>query len=78
MLAIGKDYIAPIDYFRRNDAAIIANTMSEIFEQVKRIVENPSLIDEYGEKAFNCAVRNHEKGMMNKRFIDTMLRAVEK
>lgn len=78
VLAIGKDYIAPIDYFRRNDAAIIANTMSEIFEQVKRIVENPSLIDEYGEKAFNCAVRNHEKGMMNKRFIDTMLRAVEK
>ena len=75
VLAIGKEYIAPIDYFHRNDAAIIAHTNEEIFEKVKMIVENPALVDEYGEKAFSCAVRNHEKGMMTKRFISTMLKA---
>ena len=74
VLAIGKEYIAPIDYFHRNDAAIIAHTNEEIFEKVKMIVENPALVDEYGEKAFNCAVRNHEKGMMTERFINTMLK----
>ncbi len=76
VLAIGKDYIAPIDYFQRNDAAIIAHSPNEIVEQISRIVDNPGLIDEYGEKAFNCAVRNHEKGMMTRRFIETMLHAV--
>ena len=78
VLPIGKDYIAPIDYFQRNDAAIIAHTNEEIFEKVKMIVENPALVDEYGEKAFSCAVRNHEKGMMTKRFISTMLKAWRK
>ena len=77
VLAIGKEYIAPIDYFHRNDAAIIAHTNEEIIEKVKMIVENPALVDEYGEKAFNCAVRNHEKGMMNERFITTMLKALK-
>lgn len=76
VLAIGKEYIAPIDYFQRNDSAIIAHSKEEILNQVKRIVEHPELIDEYGEKAFNCAVRNHEKGMMNKRFIETMCKVV--
>lgn len=78
VLAIGKDYIAPIDYFQHNDAAIIAHTNEEIFEKVALIVNNPALVDEYGEKAFNCAVRNHEKGMMTERFISTMLKAWKK
>lgn len=77
VLAIGKDDIAPIDYFERNDAAVIAHSREEVFLQVERIVNTPELIDIYGEKAFTCAVRNHEKEMMNNRFIDTMLRAAE-
>ena len=76
VLAIGRDYIAPIDYFQRNDAAIIAHSPEEIVAQVNRITDNPALIDEYGKKAFDCAVRNHEKGMMTRRFIGTMLHAV--
>lgn len=78
VLAIGKEYIAPIDYFQRNDAALIAHSKEEIYQQVKRIVDNPSLIDEYGQKAFDCAVRNHEKKMMDKRFIETMTKACER
>ena len=77
VLAIGKDYIAPIDYFNRNDSALIAHSKEDILEQVKRIVEHPDLVDVYGEKAFNCAIRNHEKKMMNKRFIETMCKAVK-
>ena len=77
VLAIGKEYIAPIDYFRRNDSALIAHTKEEIMKQVKRIVEHPELVNLYGEKAFNCAVRNHEKTMMNKRFIETMCKAAK-
>lgn len=77
VLAVGKDYIAPIDYFQRNDSAIIAHTKEEIMEQVNRIVNHPELVEEYGKKAFDCASRNHEKEMMNKRFIETMIKAVK-
>lgn len=73
VLAIGKDYIAPIDYFKRNDAAIIANDATGIEKSVRLIIEHPDIIDEYGERAFNTAVRNHEKSMINSRFIETML-----
>ena len=78
VLAIGKDYIAPIDYFQRNDSALIAHSVEEIKARVEAIVDNPMITDVYGEKAFNCAVRNHEKNMMNERFTVTMLKAWKK
>ena len=77
ILAIGKNDIAPIDYFRRNDSALIATSVEEIEKRVREIITNPGLTDEYGRKAFDCAVKNHEKGMMNERFINTMKKAVE-
>lgn len=76
VLAIGKTDIAPIDYFIRNDSALVATSNKEIFDQVKNIIDHPSLINEYGEKAFKCAVRNHEKNMIDQRFIDTMMKAM--
>lgn len=76
VLAIGKEEIAPIDYFQRNDSAIIATSMDEIGKKIRMIVSKPDLIEEYGRKAFDCAVRNHERVMMNERFITTMIKAV--
>ena len=77
ILAIGKEDIAPIDYFRRNDSALIATSVKEIEKRVREIITNPGLTDEYGRKAFDCAVKNHEKGMMNERFINTMKKAIQ-
>ena len=76
VFAVGKERIAPIDYFQRNDAAIIAHNAEEIRQCVTRIVDNRIIVDEYGEKAYNCAVRNHEKQMMEQRFINTMCKAL--
>ena len=77
ILAIGKEYIAPIDYFRRNDSALIASSVEEIEKRVREIIVKPNLTDEYGHKAFDCAVRNHERSMMNERFINTIKRVIE-
>ena len=60
--------------FQRNDSALIAHSVEEIKARVEAIVDNPMITDVYGEKAFNCAVRNHEKNMMNERFTATMLK----
>ena len=77
ILAIGKEDIAPIDYFRRNDSALIATSAEEIEKRVREIISKTDLTDKYGRKAFDCAVRNHERDMMNERFINTMKKAVE-
>ncbi len=78
ILAIGKEDIAPIDYFRRNDAALIASCDEDILEQVCKILASPAIINQMGKAAFVCAVKNHEKGAVTERFINTMLRASEK
>lgn len=77
ILAVGKDYIAPIDYFVRNDSAIIATDAEQIKEKIKLIVENPSIVAEYSQKAYDCAVCNHEKSAVDKRFIETMIKAYQ-
>lgn len=76
ILAIGKDDIAPIDYFRKYDSALIANSKLQVQDRISELVNNPMLTDEYGRKAFECAVKNHDKTMMNDRFIITMNKAV--
>lgn len=75
ILAVGKDYIAPIDYFARNDSAIIATDAEQIKEKIKLIIENSSVIAEYSQKAYDCAVRNHDKTAVDRRFIETMMKA---
>lgn len=76
ILAIGKDYIAPIDYFSKYQSAIIASSSNDVYLRIKQIVENIDIINQYGEKAFNCAFANHEQGMMIERFINTIKKTV--
>lgn len=77
VLAIGKENIAPMDYFQRNDSAVIAHNAEEIEQQIRRIVTSPELISEYSRKAYDCAFKNHNREMMDKRFIETMCKAVK-
>ena len=76
ILAVGKEDIAPIDYFQRNDSAIIAHDKQEIYQQISKIVASPEIISEYSKKAYDCAVRNHEKQTVHGRFIENMCKVV--
>lgn len=77
ILALGVREIAPIDYFIRNDSALIASNGDEIKEQVLKLLNNPDVIMEYERKAYDCAVRNHDRCVMNRRFIETMKKAAQ-
>ena len=72
VLAIGKEDIAPMDYFIRNDSAITATDETQLEEKLRYILDNPQVIEEYGKKAFDCAKRNHDKEVIDKRFIQTI------
>ena len=77
ILAIGKGDIAPIDYFRKYGSALIASSKDDIEVRVRELVASPRITDKYGRIAFDCAMKNHEKNMMNERFINTMRKAVK-
>ena len=76
ILAIGKEGIAPIDYFQKYDSALVATTKDDVIRHIKTIVANPEIIDLYGQKAYDCAFKNHNKEIVQKRFIETICKAI--
>jgi len=78
VLAVGKDHIAPIDYFVKNDSAIVVTEADQIYAAIKNLCDNSSLIEVYSKKAYDCAVRNHEKAKVDKMFIENMCKVAVK
>lgn len=72
IFAIGDKEIAPIDYFQRYDSAVTATSYKEIAGKLQTLVNNPALILEYGEKAYNCGKEHHDKDKMRKVLLETI------
>ncbi len=75
IFAIGDQSIAPIAYLRDNDAAIISSNYAEIEGNLFRILNEPELLDKYGQNAFECGKRNHSEELIKERFVSTLIRA---
>ncbi len=78
IFAIGDEDIAPIKYFRNNDSAIIATSPGQIADNLRRLSENPDIIEEYGEKAYLCGKKNHNIDDIKEVFCQTMILAAKK
>ena len=65
IFAIGDKSIAPIEYLKENDAAIIVNDYSDIENKLRELIDNPKRISEYGKKAFDCGFFNMFKLRIN-------------
>lgn len=77
IFAIGDKNIAPIEYLRDNDAAIIVNRYKEIEGTLSLLAYNPKLIKEYGKKAFECGRRNHSEEKIKEVFCSTFIKAAK-
>lgn len=75
IFAIGDKSIAPIEYLKENDAAIIVNDYSDIENKLRELIDNPKRISEYGKKAFDCGYRNHEESKVKETFVSTICKA---
>lgn len=75
IFAIGDETIAPIVYLRDNDAAVISTAYEQIEGNLRRLIDDPTLIKEYSRKAFDCGKRNHDEPIIRERFVSTFLRA---
>lgn len=65
ILAVGPSDIAPIEYFRDNDAAFVARNEEELKDVLAKMLVAGNL-ESYSKKAFSCAFNNHNKACIDK------------
>ena len=64
IFAVGTADVASIQHLTDNDAAVVANTKGAVYEKLKQILLYPQMICEYGEKAYACGARHHDRERM--------------
>ena len=74
ILAVGPKDVAPIEYFKNEDAALVATTKEELMLMLLQLTDE-FVIRQYAEKAIACGKRNHDREMMHKR-IYSIIRSV--
>jgi len=70
--AVGNKDLAPIEYLRENDAAVVSTEKKEVLSQLRKIIDDKEIIPYYAQKAFECGQTNHNKDMIQKRFISAI------
>lgn len=77
VLAIGGN-TASMAYLRDNDCAFVVDDVNKSKDVLERLVDNPNLIIEYGEKAWNCGKKNHRIENIQKMLYNDFCKIVEK
>lgn len=60
IFAVGKPYVASIDYLHKNNIAIVATSESQIYERLLEISNDLNKIQEYSIKAWDFGLVNHD------------------
>ncbi len=77
IFALGSREIAPMDYLIKEDAAIAVTDYADIESALRKLCDDPQLINEYGKKAFDCGNRNHNDKVVYSSFMDTMCKVAQ-
>ena len=72
ILAIGNGDIAPIEYLKENDSAIIATSDNELEESLKRVIENPSILIDYANNSSRLGIKNHTREAVEQIFFEVI------
>lgn len=78
VIAICWDRQSGYNYLKENDAAICIPDKDKILETLRSIIDNPSIIAEYSNKAAICAKRNHDKEKIQDQIISTFNSIINK
>lgn len=77
IFAVGTYDEASIKHLLDNDAAIVAQNKNEVFEQLKRLINEPHLIVEYGRKAYKCGQQFHNRNQMQSMIINDLQKVIK-
>lgn len=75
IFAVGHKETAPMQYFIKNDAAVIADNDKEIEEKLSMLVNNPELLVKYAENACDIGIKNHNEEKILNTF-DSVIKSV--
>ena len=78
IFAIGDKAIAPIQYLEEYDCAITCSDYNDVEGQLRKLIDNPDKITEYGRKAFETGRLNHEESKVKETFVSTLCKAAHK
>ena len=73
ILAIGNKDLAPIEYFKEQQAGIVCNNKEEIYDALQRMVKDEKYIPVYAKAAYDCGVYNHD----GNRIIQTLYKLIK-
>lgn len=68
IIAIGPQDISSINYFKEEDAALVASHRQELREKLITILSNDSLLEYYANQARNLALNNHNRERIKSMF----------
>jgi hypothetical protein len=77
LFAIGPDDIAPIEYLKEKDAAIVVSNREELVDKLECLV-SPEVILEYAEKSYRCGEQNHNKHNIDEMFFSKLIEITTK
>jgi hypothetical protein len=72
VFAVAGPDVAPLEYLKAEDAALCASSREEIARQLMRMAADPSVIVDYGRRAFECGQRNHDARAVKRCLYDTI------
>lgn len=74
IFAVGPRDVASIQHLIDNDAAVVASNQKEIYVKLKKIIETPQIIADYGKKAYECGRKHHNKEAMQSMLKEDLVR----
>lgn len=72
ILAVGPEDVASINYFLKNDAAVVATELNDIEKQIEKLIEDKKILTVYSAKAWECGKKNHQNSVLKERFVKDM------
>lgn len=76
VMAVCWEKHAAFQYLKMQDAAITASSIEEIYNKLLNISQKPSLILEYGQRAYDCGMKNHQRSIIQEQLKDDMRRVI--
>lgn len=77
IMAVCWEKHAAFQYLKKQDAAITASSIEEIYNKLLNISKNPLLIEEYAQRAYDCGVKNHERSIIQEQLKGDMRRVIQ-
>lgn len=65
-------------HLKRENAAICVSNDKELEKALYNMCENPHIIQSYAQRAYECGVRNHEKGKIQKMLIEDFKQVISR